>query len=98
MKSDMYKLIFVTQRPSVKQANNIGTWNGVITVMAWLAIVTNTFIMGMTSEQLECVQRKFPCSRGLNICAFAGYGFHSISRRLTAQAAMTIGQRNQGCC
>lgn len=50
----MYKIIFVTQRPSIKQADNIGVWNGVLSVMAWLAIATNTFIMGMTSDQLEC--------------------------------------------
>eukprot|EP00658_Telonema_sp_P-2_P062257 TRINITY_DN5092_c0_g1_i1.p1 TRINITY_DN5092_c0_g1~~TRINITY_DN5092_c0_g1_i1.p1 ORF type:complete len:734 (+),score=185.73 TRINITY_DN5092_c0_g1_i1:40-2241(+) len=53
MRSDLYKLCCVCVRPSCKKANNIGTWAVVISTMGWLAIVTNTFIMGMTSDQLE---------------------------------------------
>ena len=53
MRSDLFKLCFVTQRPPSRMANSIGPWQTVLTVMAFLAVVTNTIIMGMASDQLE---------------------------------------------
>ena len=53
MRSDLFKLCFVTQRPPSRMANSIGPWQTVLTVIAFLAVVTNTIIMGMASDQLE---------------------------------------------
>ena len=52
IRSDIFKLSFVCQRPKALRANNIGTWRGVVRAMAWCSILTNVFIFGRTSEQM----------------------------------------------
>ena len=52
MKSDAYKLSFLYKRPIVKRVKSIGTWETVLLVQTWIAVLTNVFLFGFTSEQM----------------------------------------------
>jgi len=52
MKSDLFKLVWVYQRPHAHRASNIGTWENVMMVMSALAVLTNCMIFTFSSEQM----------------------------------------------
>jgi len=51
-RSDMFKLLFLSRRPIVRRAKNIGVWSKVLTTMTILSMITNCFLFGFASEQL----------------------------------------------
>jgi len=51
-KSDAFKLSFLCKRPLVHRVKSIGTWETVITVQTWIAVLTNVFLFGFSSEQM----------------------------------------------
>jgi len=52
IRSDMFKLCFVSRRPPPTRASNIGTWRAVLIVQVWLSIVTNCLIFALSSNQM----------------------------------------------
>lgn len=52
VKSDGVKLAFVTRRPQIQRARNIGVWHKLIVAQTWLSILTNTIIFGFSSHQM----------------------------------------------
>ena len=52
IRSDGFKLTYVTRKPLPRRTANIGTWARVCTFQAWLAILTNCLIFGFSSEQM----------------------------------------------
>jgi hypothetical protein len=52
---DMFKLCWVVRRPLPEQVSDIGTWATVLVGMAWLSIITNSFIFAFTTEQARTV-------------------------------------------
>ena len=52
LKSDLYKIIFVTQRPTPVRSANIGVWQGILQAQAFLAVLTNVLLFGFASEQV----------------------------------------------
>jgi anoctamin-10 len=53
IKSDLYKLSWVVQRPSCRRRKDIGVWEDILHVQAWMAILTNVLIFGVTSRQIN---------------------------------------------
>ncbi|XP_028413837.1 anoctamin-8-like [Dendronephthya gigantea] len=51
-RSDMFKLLFIYQRPKVLRTCDIGVWYNVLWCMVAVSMLTNTVIMGFSSEQL----------------------------------------------
>lgn len=58
-RSDMFKMCWVVRRPLPEQVSDIGTWSTVLVGMAWLSIVTNSFIFAFTTEQMMQVFPSF---------------------------------------
>jgi len=52
MKSDGFKMSFLFKRPIVRRVRNIGTWQTVLVVQTWIAVLTNVFLFGFSSEQM----------------------------------------------
>ena len=52
MKSDLFKLSFLTRRPRSVRVGDIGTWAQVLSAMSWLCLLTNTAIFAFSSEQV----------------------------------------------
>ena len=52
LKSDMFKLTFITRRPPASRAASIGTWHTLLTAQVWLSIVTNCLIFALSSNQM----------------------------------------------
>lgn len=53
IKSDLYGLCWVVQRPMSRKSRNIGVWEDIIQAQAWLSILTNILIFGVTSDQIN---------------------------------------------
>ena len=53
IKSDLYKIIWVSQRPPSRRSADIGVWHGILYAQAWLAILPNVLIFGFTSNQMK---------------------------------------------
>ncbi|ETO22183.1 hypothetical protein RFI_15014 [Reticulomyxa filosa] len=53
--SDSYRLCYVTKRPNiVYRSNNMNKmWLLILNFMAWVGILTNTFLFAFTTEQME---------------------------------------------
>lgn len=51
-KNDVFKLLFVTRRPTVERDATIGVWLNILVAMAWLSIATNVGLVAFTSDQL----------------------------------------------
>ena len=52
LKSDTYKVCFVTQRPEATRVNSIGVWIDILQAQAVLAVLTNVLLFGFASEQM----------------------------------------------
>lgn len=50
MRSDADALLSDFQRPPVSRRDDIGAWGGVLQLISYLAVVSNSFIIGFTSE------------------------------------------------
>jgi len=57
IRSDAFKLLLHTQRPNYAGCEDIGSWQGVFTVLSTLAVITNVCLIGFTSLILsgKCV-------------------------------------------
>lgn len=53
LKSDCYKIIWVTQRPTPMRSSNMGVWKAILKAQAFLAVLTNVLLFGFTSEQMQ---------------------------------------------
>ncbi|KAK3710543.1 hypothetical protein QZH41_009363 [Actinostola sp. cb2023] len=51
-RSDLFKLLYVYQKPLVKRVSSIGVWYNVLYLMMLLSMLTNSLIVGFSSEQL----------------------------------------------
>nr|XP_058973340.1 anoctamin-10-like [Pocillopora verrucosa] len=51
-RADLFKLLYVCQRPRVRRVSNIGVWYNVLYQMMVLSMLTNSLIVGFSSEQL----------------------------------------------
>lgn len=51
-RADLFKLLYVYQRPKVRRASSIGVWYNVLYAMMVLSMLTNSLIVGFSSEQL----------------------------------------------
>lgn len=52
IRTDAYKLLQATQRPSPKRAADIGTWMVILDIIATCSILTNCALVGFTSHWL----------------------------------------------
>ena len=52
VKSDLFKLFWITRQPNPRPAVDIGTWINILSGLAWLSIVTNVFLFAFTTEQM----------------------------------------------
>ena len=52
LRSDIFKLVYVTRKPHSERRATIGVWYYVQLGMAWLSILTNCLIFGFSSEQM----------------------------------------------
>uniref|UniRef100_A0A7S3GJL3 Anoctamin n=1 Tax=Palpitomonas bilix TaxID=652834 RepID=A0A7S3GJL3_9EUKA len=50
---DGYKLCTEFRRPKDQRASSIGTWLSVLRILTFLSVITNTLILGYTSDSLE---------------------------------------------
>eukprot|EP00298_Acanthocystis_sp_HF-20_P010790 c19048_g2_i1.p1 GENE.c19048_g2_i1~~c19048_g2_i1.p1 ORF type:complete len:776 (-),score=283.97 c19048_g2_i1:55-2343(-) len=65
IRSDGFKLLWQTQRPHYQGCEDIGSWQGVFTVLSTLAVITNVCLIGFTSMILsgKCVfTQDFPAN------------------------------------
>jgi hypothetical protein len=53
MKSDLFKLSWVCRRPLATSTPDIGVWEGVLSSMVWMCLLTNCLIFSFTSDQME---------------------------------------------
>ncbi|EQC29532.1 hypothetical protein SDRG_12781 [Saprolegnia diclina VS20] len=53
LKSDQFKLIFLTQRPAIARCTTIGIWQSILGGLVWLSVLTNVFLFGFTTDQLS---------------------------------------------
>lgn len=51
-RADLFKLLYMYQRPKVRRVSNIGVWYNVLYAMMVLSMLTNSLIVGFSSEQL----------------------------------------------
>ncbi|XP_073249226.1 anoctamin-10-like [Porites lutea] len=51
-RADLFKLLYMYQRPKVRRVANIGVWFNVLYCMMVLSMLTNSLIVGFSSEQL----------------------------------------------
>ncbi|XP_048585783.1 anoctamin-8 [Nematostella vectensis] len=51
-RSDLFKLLFIYQKPPVMRVSSIGVWYSVLYMMMILSMLTNSLIVGFSSEQL----------------------------------------------
>ena len=52
VKSDIFKIFWVTRKPNPRPVANIGMWLNILTALAWLSIITNIFLFAFTTEQM----------------------------------------------
>lgn len=52
LKSDLFKLTYVMQRPLVVRTDTIGIWQSILTSIVWVSAMTNVLIIGFTTHQL----------------------------------------------
>ena len=52
IRSDMFKLTKVFQKPSNERISGIGMWKDLLTGMVWLSCLTNCLLFGFTSDQM----------------------------------------------
>ena len=52
IRSDMFKLLFISRKPSCERRATIGVWYQVQLGLAWASILTNCLIFGFSSEQM----------------------------------------------
>jgi hypothetical protein len=52
IRSDMFKLTKVFQKPSDERVAGIGMWKELLTSMVWLSCLTNCLLFGFTSDQM----------------------------------------------
>jgi hypothetical protein len=52
IRSDMFKLTKVFQKPSDERVSGIGMWKDLLTGMVWLSCLTNCLLFGFTSDQM----------------------------------------------
>eukprot|EP00299_Pterocystis_sp_00344_P008091 c2925_g1_i1.p1 GENE.c2925_g1_i1~~c2925_g1_i1.p1 ORF type:complete len:146 (+),score=38.86 c2925_g1_i1:319-756(+) len=55
LKSDVYKLCFLCRKPPSCRASSLGGWNHVMKAIAVVAVMTNCYIFGFTSDQLSSI-------------------------------------------
>ncbi|KDO28981.1 hypothetical protein SPRG_20084 [Saprolegnia parasitica CBS 223.65] len=53
LKSDQFKLVFLSQRPMVERSTDIGIWQSILRGLVWLSVLTNVFLFGFTTDQLS---------------------------------------------
>lgn len=53
VKLDASKLLRVLRRPQPRNASNIGTWYGILNILTWLSLVTNTTIAIFTTKTFQ---------------------------------------------
>ena len=53
IRSDLFKLAFVTRRPRVVKCCDIGPWATVLRIFAYMSVVTNAMLFGFTSNQMR---------------------------------------------
>ena len=69
IKSDCYKLAYVTQRPKSVRSQDIGVWGTVVQTQAFMAVLTNVLLFGFASEQMKvqiCPARSRSLARPLS--------------------------------
>eukprot|EP00052_Salpingoeca_macrocollata_P021836 m.188162 g.188162 ORF g.188162 m.188162 type:complete len:701 (+) comp21639_c0_seq2:33-2135(+) len=52
MRSDSVKLAIGFRRPRIARVGSMGAWESILRAQVWLAVLTNVFIFGFTSEQM----------------------------------------------
>eukprot|EP00004_Rigifila_ramosa_P016078 TRINITY_DN3783_c0_g1_i1.p1 TRINITY_DN3783_c0_g1~~TRINITY_DN3783_c0_g1_i1.p1 ORF type:complete len:673 (-),score=170.04 TRINITY_DN3783_c0_g1_i1:58-2076(-) len=52
IRSDSFKLAYVTRRPKATRASNIGSWQAVLLVLTFVSVLTNMMLIGFSSDQL----------------------------------------------
>jgi len=59
IRTDAYKMVNIFQRPPGLQAKDIGTWQDIMNVLGIVAVITNAFMLGFTSnwvgDELETI-------------------------------------------
>lgn len=53
MRTDAYRLLYLTQRPIAYKAGGIGVWHNVLSSMSILAVLTNCAHLALTSKQFR---------------------------------------------
>lgn len=66
VKSDLFKLTYVTQRPIVQRQDDIGIWLSILSTLVWLSVLTNVFLFGFTSEQLYLLMPSYYDIQGID--------------------------------
>jgi len=51
--SDGFRIVFKSQKPHYSGANNIGTWFYIFSVISTISVLTNSAIIGFTSDELN---------------------------------------------
>eukprot|EP01006_Ploeotia_vitrea_P036922 TRINITY_DN66072_c6_g6_i1.p1 TRINITY_DN66072_c6_g6~~TRINITY_DN66072_c6_g6_i1.p1 ORF type:complete len:895 (+),score=502.91 TRINITY_DN66072_c6_g6_i1:67-2751(+) len=52
-RQDAYKILLTSQKPDYKGAQDMGTWYVIFRILGVTAVITNCFIIGFTSSQLD---------------------------------------------
>eukprot|EP00698_Gefionella_okellyi_P015918 TRINITY_DN4523_c0_g1_i1.p1 TRINITY_DN4523_c0_g1~~TRINITY_DN4523_c0_g1_i1.p1 ORF type:complete len:721 (-),score=185.11 TRINITY_DN4523_c0_g1_i1:896-3058(-) len=74
IRMDAFKILVLSQRPTLGKAQDIGTWFPILEIMAVVGVVTNSFVLAFTSDS-------FATSNGLSITQRMWFAFiaeHSV--------------------
>lgn len=52
IRSDIYKLTYLCQKPAGDQVSDIGMWKKLLKFMVWFSCLTNCLLFGFTSDQM----------------------------------------------
>lgn len=73
---DAYKFVTQYRRPVAQRAQDIGVWYGILKGITFIAVLTNAFIIGWTSEFIPKMVYKFRLNENHDL---SGYVNHSLS-------------------
>ncbi|KAI0208292.1 Anoctamin-4 [Lamellibrachia satsuma] len=73
---DAYKFVTVWKRPVALRAESIGIWFGILQSVSFIAVLTNAFIIGWTSDFVPKLVYKLAISQDKTL---GGYINHSLS-------------------
>ncbi|GLG95445.1 Anoctamin, partial [Gryllus bimaculatus] len=89
---DAYKMLTQARRPLAERVEDIGAWFGILQGVTYLAVVSNAFVIGYTSDFIPRMVYKFGYSNNSDL---VGYIDSSLSDFNTSHYGQDMGAKNK---